>query len=43
MVKPETLKKLHEAHVRTPVIENPKPGTPKTGEYAFGWGLAKMD
>jgi hypothetical protein len=43
LVKPETLKKLHEAHVRTPVIENPKPGTPKTGEYAFGWGLAKMD
>jgi CubicO group peptidase (beta-lactamase class C family) len=43
LVKPQTLKKLHEAHVRTPVIENPKPGTPKTGEYAFGWGLAKMD
>ena len=29
--------------VKTPVIENPKPGTPKTGEYGFGWGVAKMD
>jgi CubicO group peptidase (beta-lactamase class C family) len=39
LVKPETLKFIHAAKVKTPVIENPKPGTPKTGEYAFGWGI----
>jgi hypothetical protein len=25
------------------VINNPRPGTPTTGEYAFGWGLVKFD
>jgi len=24
-------------------IAHPKPGTPKTGSYAFGWGLSKFD
>jgi hypothetical protein len=24
---------------QTARIENPKPGTPQTGEYAFGWGV----
>jgi CubicO group peptidase (beta-lactamase class C family) len=43
LVRPETLQRLHRAHVKTPVIEKPKPGTPKTGEYALGWGIAKMD
>jgi CubicO group peptidase (beta-lactamase class C family) len=43
LLTPETLQRLHRPHVKTPVIENPKPGTPKTGEYALGWGVAKMD
>jgi CubicO group peptidase (beta-lactamase class C family) len=41
LVKPETLKRLH-----TPVVEmaikDPKPGTPKSGAYALGWGLSKF-
>lgn len=43
LVKPETLKYIHTAHVKTPVIEKPKPGTPKTGEYGFGWGIIAFD
>ncbi len=43
LVKPDTLRRIHRAAVKTPVIENPKPGTPTTGEYAFGWGVVKMD
>jgi len=43
LVKADTLKSLHTPRVKTPVIENPKPGTPKTGEYALGWGFAKFD
>ena len=42
IIKPETLKRLHEAHV-TMEIAHPKPGTPKTGSYGFGWGLSKFD
>jgi CubicO group peptidase (beta-lactamase class C family) len=42
LIKPETLKLLH-----TPVIvmkvKDPKPGTPKSGAYASGWGLSKFD
>src|SRR5690606_27299796 len=43
LVKPETLKRLHTPVVTTPAIKAPKPGTPKSGQYALGWGLAKMD
>lgn len=43
LVKPETMQRLHRAHVKTPVIENPKPGTPKTGEYGLGWGVVTFD
>lgn len=43
LVKPESVERLHRAVVTTPEIKNPKPGTPKTGQYALGWGLAKMD
>jgi CubicO group peptidase (beta-lactamase class C family) len=43
IVKPETLRTIHQPHVKTPRIENPKPGTPQTGEYAFGWGVVKFD
>lgn len=39
LVGPETLARIHRAHVRTPEIANPRPGTPKTGEYALGWGI----
>jgi CubicO group peptidase (beta-lactamase class C family) len=43
IVKPETLHLIHQPHVKTPRIEHPKPGTPQTGEYAFGWGVVKFD
>jgi CubicO group peptidase (beta-lactamase class C family) len=43
IVTPQTLKLIHAPHVKTPRIENPKPGTPQTGEYAFGWGVVKLD
>ncbi len=42
IIKPETLKRLHAAHI-TMEIAHPKPGTPKTGSYGFGWGLSKFD
>lgn len=42
LVKPGTVARLHEAVIKTPEIEDPKPGTPKTGEYALGWGWVKM-
>jgi CubicO group peptidase (beta-lactamase class C family) len=42
LIKPETLKRLHTAAVEMEV-KDPKPGTPKSGAYAFGWGLAKLD
>jgi CubicO group peptidase (beta-lactamase class C family) len=41
LVKPETLKRIHQQHVEI-AIENPPPGTPTTGGYAMGWGLAGM-
>jgi CubicO group peptidase (beta-lactamase class C family) len=42
LVKPETLKRIHTQEV-TMDIKDPKPGTPKSGGYAFGWGLVKYD
>jgi CubicO group peptidase (beta-lactamase class C family) len=42
LVKPETLKRLHQAHIKTE-IPKPKPGTPKSGSYALGWGISKFD
>ncbi|MBB4122771.1 serine hydrolase domain-containing protein [Martelella radicis] len=43
LVAPETLKYIHASKVITPVRENPPPGTPTTGEYAFGWGVVLFD
>jgi CubicO group peptidase (beta-lactamase class C family) len=43
LLKPETLARLHTAHVEMPLIENPKPGTPKGGAYGYGWGILKFD
>jgi len=43
IVTPDTLRFIHAPKVKTPRIENPKPGTPQTGEYAFGWGVVKFD
>jgi CubicO group peptidase (beta-lactamase class C family) len=43
LVKPETLRFIHAPKVATPPFKNPKPGTPTTGEYAFGWGVVKFD
>jgi hypothetical protein len=41
LVKPETLKRIHQQHVEI-AIENPPPGTPTSGGYAMGWGLVGM-
>jgi CubicO group peptidase (beta-lactamase class C family) len=38
LVKAETLKHLHRERV-TMTIDQPKPGTPKSGGYALGWGI----
>ncbi|WP_045838048.1 serine hydrolase [Hyphomicrobium sp. 99] len=42
LVKPETLKIIHKPVIDMQ-IKDPKPGTPKTGSYALGWGLSKFD
>ncbi len=41
LVSPETLKLLH-APVVEMEIKDSKPGTPKSGAYALGWGLSKF-
>jgi CubicO group peptidase (beta-lactamase class C family) len=38
LVKPDTLKRLHRQMVAMK-IDNPAPGTPKSGGYALGWGI----
>ena len=43
IVKPETLAEIQKAHVKTPPMPDPPPGTPGEGEYAFGWGLVNYD
>ena len=43
LVKPETLDRIHRAHVSTGPLPNARPGTPQEGEYALGWGLVKFD
>jgi CubicO group peptidase (beta-lactamase class C family) len=42
LVSADTLKKIQAPHVKTPEIRNPPPGTPTTGNYAFGWGIVKF-
>jgi CubicO group peptidase (beta-lactamase class C family) len=42
LVTPNTLSRLHKVHVEM-TIENPPPGTPKSGGYALGWGIVRMD
>ncbi|HML28123.1 MAG TPA: serine hydrolase domain-containing protein [Hyphomicrobium sp.] len=41
LVKPETLELLHTPVVQME-IKDPKPGTPKSGAYALGWGISKF-
>lgn len=41
LVKPETLELLHTPVVHME-IKDPKPGTPKSGAYALGWGISKL-
>jgi len=43
LVKPETLDRIHRAHISTGKLPNARPGTPQEGEYAMGWGLVKFD
>jgi len=42
LVKPETLARIHRAHVNTGKIPHPRPGTPQEGEYALGWGVVQF-
>jgi len=42
IVKPDFVKQLHAERL-TMTISNPKPGTPKSGGYAMGWGVIKFD
>jgi CubicO group peptidase (beta-lactamase class C family) len=41
LVKPETLARIHRAHVSTGKIPHPKPGVPQEGHYALGWGVVQ--
>lgn len=43
ILAPETLAYIQAEHVRTPVRENPPPGTPATGGYGLGWGMVQFD
>ncbi|MHB8069033.1 MAG: serine hydrolase domain-containing protein [Desulfobaccales bacterium] len=38
LVRPETLRKLHTPLIAIPDKPGAKPGTPKQGKYALGWG-----
>ncbi|MGA7578473.1 MAG: serine hydrolase domain-containing protein [Desulfobaccales bacterium] len=43
LVRPETLRKLHTAVIAIPDKPGAKPGTPKHGKYALGWGELTFD
>ncbi len=42
LVHPETLRKLHTPIISIPDKPGAKPGTPKQGKYALGWGEITM-
>ena len=43
LVRPETLQKLHTPVIAIPDKPEAKPGTPKQGKYALGWGELTVD
>ena len=43
LVRPETLRKLHTPVIAIPDKPGAKPGTPKGGKYALGWGELTVD
>jgi CubicO group peptidase (beta-lactamase class C family) len=43
LVTPETLARIHQAHIDTGKIPNPRPGVPGEGAYALGWGVVKFE
>ena len=43
LVRPETLRKLHTPVIAIPDKPGAKPGTPKKGKYALGWGEVTVD
>ncbi len=43
LVRPETLRKLHTPVIAIPDKPGAKPGTPKHGKYALGWGELTVD
>lgn len=42
LVRPETLQKLHTKVIELPPRPDAAPGTPSTGAYALGWGIATL-
>ncbi len=43
LVKPETLARIHRAHIKTGARPDARPGEPREGEYAMGWGILKYE
>jgi hypothetical protein len=43
LVRPKTLRKLHTPVISIPDKPEAKPGTPKHGKYALGWGELTVD
>lgn len=43
LVKPETLERIYQPHIKVGKLPNHHPGMPREGEYALGWGIVKFD
>jgi CubicO group peptidase (beta-lactamase class C family) len=43
LVKPDTLAALYRPRITVAKLASSRPGTPKEGQYAFGWGVVKFD
>jgi CubicO group peptidase (beta-lactamase class C family) len=43
LVQPDTLRKLHAPVISIPDTPGAKPGTPKHGKYALGWGEVTVE
>ena len=43
LVKPDTLANIYRPRITVAKLASSGPGTPKEGQYAFGWGVVKFD
>jgi len=43
LVKPDTLAAIYRPRITVAKLASSGPGTPKEGQYAFGWGVVKFD